>query len=323
MFKSVLITGINGSGGSYLAEYIAENFPNVKIHGTSRTHTTTSDSFLKGLKNINVHECDLLDFSAVFRVLQAVKPDAIFHLAANANVLASWSNPLAIMNNNIMNTANLFEAIRCLGIDPVIQLCSTSEVYGIVDPNKVPIKEDCPLCPASPYAVSKTAQDLLGGSYHRAYGMKIIRTRMFSYVNPRRTTLAQTAFAMQVARIELGLQKELLHGNLESIRTWLDVRDCAESYWIATLKGKPGEVYNLGGDTVVKIGDFLDALKAKARCPIPSRPNPGLFRPVDVTLQVPCTDKFKLETGWKPRYTFDESVDFLLDYCRKVVENER
>lgn len=319
-FNKVLITGITGSGGSYVAEYIAKNFPDIQIHGTSRTHTNASDSFLASIANkVKIHECDLLDFSATLNILEDISPDAIFHLAANANVRASWSNPLSVMHNNVMSTANLLEAIAWLEKFPVVQLCSTSEVYGMVDKSKIPIKEDCPLNPVSPYAISKTTQDLMGASYFMAYKIPIIRTRMFSYVNPRRTNLAQTHFAMQVAKIELGLQEELLHGNLESIRTWLDVRDCAESYWVATTKGRPGEVYNLGGTNVVKIGDFLEALKAKAKCAIPCKLDSSLLRPVDVTLQIPCTDKFCNETGWKPRYSFDESVDFLLEYCRKEV----
>ena len=127
---------------------------------------------------------------------------------------------------------------------------------------------------------------------------------------------------MQVARIEAGLQKELLHGNLDSTRTLIDVRDAMESYWIATTKGKPGEVYNIGGKTIIKVGEFLDVLKKLAKCPIPSRVDPSLLRPTDVTLQIPDTSKFENETGWKPRYSFEESVAFLLEHCRSEVKKE-
>jgi len=194
------------------------------------------------------------------RVLKEVKPDGIFHLAAHANVRASFTNPLAVLNNNIMGTANLFEAVRLAEIDPVIQLCSTSEVYGQVDPKNVPIKEDCPINPSNPYAVSKLAQDSLAYTYFKSYGMKIIRTRMFAYLNPRRSDLFATSFATQVAKIEAGLQKELRHGNLDSTRTIIDVRDAMESYWVALDKCRFGEVYNIGGKETMSIREMLNKL---------------------------------------------------------------
>ena len=221
-----------------------------------------------------------------------------------------------------MGTANLLEAVHLAEIKPIIQICSTSEVYGQVDPKNVPIREDCPINPVNPYAVSKLTQDALGYTYFKSYGIPIIRTRMFAYLNPRRADLFATSFAMQVARIEAGLQKELLHGNLDSTRTLIDVRDAMESYWIATTKGKPGEVYNIGGKTIIKVGEFLDVLKKLAKCPIPSRVDPSLLRPTDVTLQIPDTSKFENETGWKPRYSFEESVAFLLEHCRSEVKKE-
>lgn len=320
--KTALITGISGSGGSYLADYIVDNHPNVKVHGISRWHSTsTPQNLVKSKEKIILHECDLNDFSAVFSVLKSVKPDLIFHLASHANVRASFTNPLAVLQNNIMGTANLFEAIRAAGINPRIQLCSTSEVYGQVDPKNVPIREDCPINPSSPYAVSKTAQDQLGYVYYRSYEMPVIRTRMFAYLNPRRLDLFATSFAMQVARIEAGLQKELLHGNLDSTRTIIDVRDAMEAYWLAIEKCVPGEVYNIGGPTTITVGEFLELLKKKATCRIPSRLDPALLRPADVTLQIPNVSKFTAQTGWKPRYTFEESVSFLLDHCRRTVKS--
>lgn len=271
---------------------------------------------------IALHECDLNDFSAVFSVLRAVKPDAIFHIASHANVRASFINPLAVLQNNIMGTANLFEAIRLCGIDPLVQLCSTSEVYGQVFPNEVPIKEDQPIRASSPYAVSKVAQDLLGLTYFRSYRMKVIRTRMFAYLNPRRADLFATSFARQVARIEAGLQKELAHGNLDSVRTMIDVRDAMETYWLAIQMCEPGEAYNIGGTTTISVGEFLDMLKKLARAPVPSRVDPALLRPSDVTLQIPDTTKFVKATGWKPRYSFEESVQYLLDYWREEIKKE-
>ncbi len=317
-FQRVLITGISGSGGSYLAEYIAKYQPNVEVHGLSRWHSTASSENLRAIAHkVNLHEADLMDCGSVMGVIQQVRPDAIFHLAAHANVRASFITPHAVLANNILGTVNLFEAIRLSKLDPVIQLCSTSEVYGQVHPKNIPITEDCPICPASPYAVSKVAQDLLGGSYWMSYQMQIIRTRMFAYLNPRRTDLFATSFARQVAWIEAGLQDNVIvHGNLESVRTLIDVRDAMRAYWDAIVWCLPGEVYNIGGVTIMKVGEFLERLIAAAKVPITTRCDPNLLRPADVTLQIPSIEKFAQATGWKPQYSFEDSLSELLGYWR-------
>ena len=318
--KKVLITGINGSGASYLAEYIVDNHPDYQVDGIARWHSTSTSKNLTNIKaKISIHECDLNDLASILRVLKNVRPDYIFHIASYANVKASFDYPSVVYENNIIGTSNFFEAIRIAEINPRIQLCSTSEVYGQVDPKNVPIREDCPMNPVSPYAISKDAQDHIGYMYFKAYGMRIIRTRMFTYLNPRRDDLFMTAFAMQVARIEAGLQTELLHGNLDSIRSFIDVRDAMEAYWIAIEKCIPGEVYNIGGTTNMTVGEFLEILKQSATCAIPSRQDPNLLRPADVTLQIPNISKFTTQTGWKPKYTLKDSVAFLLGYCRKAV----
>ena len=319
--SKVLITGIAGSGGSYLAEYIANNHPDVEIHGLAYSRSTRVN--LEDLEDKVIHhEADLMDFGSVFSMLDKVKPDAIFHLAAFANVRASFQTPNAFLSNNILGTSNLFEAVRAARLDPVIQLCSTSEVYGQIDPKDVPIKENAPLKPASPYAVSKATQDLLGWSYFTSYKMRIIRTRMFTYLNPRRSDLFASSFAKQIAWIERDLQKELAHGNLESVRTIIDMRDAMRAYWLTVLHCRPGEAYNIGGITAIKVGDFLDQLIALSGVTIKTHCNPDLLRPADVTLQIPCVDKFTEITGWEPQYTFEESTAHLLEYWRKKADEE-
>lgn len=322
VFHRILITGIGGSGGSYLAEYILENHPGVEVHGFARWHSSTQNNLFTISSRIHLHEVDLLDMSSVVHALQQVQPDAIFHLAAYANVRASFITPGTVLANNIIGTSNLFEAIRLLKVHPFIQLCSTSEVYGQVDPDRVPINEGTPMRPASPYAVSKAAQDMLGYTYYVSYQLPIVRTRMFTYLNPRRTDLFATSFARQVARIEAGMQSELVHGNLDSVRTLIDVRDAMRAYWDALLYCEPGEVYNIGGTTTMTVGDFLLRLIALADTPIPTRVDLNLLRPADVTLQIPNVDKFKRATGWEPRYSFDESMNHLLAYWRAQVKKE-
>ena len=318
-----LITGITGSGGSYLAEHITANHPEVEVHGISRWHSTTGTDNLRSVcHQVTVHEADLMDLGSVIPVLQTVQPDVIFHLAAHANVRASFITPNAVLSNNIIGTSNLFEGVRLSELNPIIQLCSTSEVYGQVDPDCVPITEDTPMRPASPYAVSKAAQDLLGWTYFTSYEMRIIRTRMFAYLNPRRTDLFGTSFAKQVAWIERGLQQELTHGNLDSVRTLIDVRDAMRAYWEAILYCKPGEAYNIGGQTVMTVGDFLECLVAQSSVPIPTRCDPNMLRPADVTLQIPCVDKFVAQTGWQPVYTFEDSLADLLAHWRREADIE-
>jgi GDP-mannose 4,6-dehydratase len=318
-FRRALITGISGSGGSYLAEHVVHQHPEVEVHGLSRWHSTTTSDNLAAIRDrIHLHEVDLMDLSSVFTVMEKVKPDAIFHLAAHANVRTSFITPHAVLANNILGTSNLFEAVRLARLDPLIQLCSTSEVYGQVDPKHVPIMEDCPIRPASPYAVSKVAQDLLGGSYWMSYQMRIIRTRMFAYLNPRRTDLFATSFARQVAWIEQGLQKnEVVHGNLDSVRTLIDVRDAMRAYWEAIVWCEPGEVYNIGGTTTMTVGQFLEKLISLATVKIQTRCDPNLLRPADVTLQIPSVEKFLKATGWKPVIPFDQSIADLLAYWRR------
>jgi GDP-4-dehydro-6-deoxy-D-mannose reductase len=319
--RRVLITGIAGSGSSYLAEYIVAHHPEVEVHGLARWHSTSSADNLRAIRDrVTVHEADLTDFGSVFAVLESARPEAIFHLASHANVRASFQTPAAVLTNNIVGTTNLFEAVRAARQEPLIQLCSTSEVYGQVDPSQVPITEEAPLRPANPYAVSKAAQDLLGWTYFKSYGMRIIRTRMFSYLNPRRTDLFATSFARQVAWVERGLQAEIVHGNLDSVRTMIDVRDAMRAYWDAMLFCEPGEVYNIGGDTTMTVGEVLERLIALSGKVIPTRCDPQLLRPSDVTLQIPCVDKFARATGWRPRYSFDESLTELLAFWRDEAE---
>ncbi len=322
-FQRILITGVRGSGGSYFAEHVARVAPKAELHGISRWHSTGRARNLAAVVGqVKVHECDLIDMSSVLRVLERVQPDLVVHMASMANVQASFATPLSVVHNNVMGTANLLEAIRMTGFDPLMLLCSTCEVYGSVAPERIPITEDCPFHPANPYAISKAAQDHLGLTWWEAYGIRIVRTRMFNYINPRRSDLFATAFALQMARIEAGLQTVLLHGNLASVRSLIDIRDAMDAYWQAALYCEPGQAYNMGGSTVMSVGDFLELLKSRSSHQIPCQEDPSLLRPTDVATQVPDTTRFTAATGWAPRYPFEETVDHLLTHVRREVEVE-
>lgn len=317
----VFLTGLNGSGASYIAEYLINNQPHVEVHGGIRWHSSSNMNNLSNIKNkIIIHEMDLLDPPSIVRILDKIKPDKIMHLAAHANVSVSFKTPLSVINNNIMSTANLLESIRMVCPNTTLLIASTSEVYG--NPKTYPIKEDFPVNPMNPYSVSKLASEQLAVSYFHSYGIKVIVTRAFSYINPRRHDLVATAFAMQIARIEAGQQECLYHGFLESIRAFIDVRDIAEAYWIASEKCEPGTPYHIGGGQPYLVGMLISIMKYKINRPFVCVEDKKLLRPVDVFAQVPDTTKFYEATGWKPKYTLDESLTWLLNECREYVKKE-
>ncbi len=319
MKEIVFLTGINGSGASYFAEYLINNHPDVEVHGGIRSSNVNNISHI--INKLKIHQMDLLDLSSIIRAFQICKPTKIVHLAAHANIAIAFKTPLAVVSNNVISTANLLEAIRIVCPDACLQIISTSEVYG--SPKIYPIKEDFPVDPRNPYSVSKLASEQLAVSYFHCYGIKVIVLRSFSYINPKRKDLVASAFAYQVARIECGLQDVLYHGYLESTRSFLDIREMVEAYWIAFDKCEPGTPYHIGGGQPVMIGMLLRILKYKSRVPIIGIEDKKLFRPIDVVAQVPDVSKFHKQTGWTPRYTLDESMDWLLNYYREYVKNEK
>lgn len=312
--KNVLITGINGSGATYLTELLSTK-PDLQIYGISRWHTDRQKK--SGiLKNIKILECDLTDFGSVFRALDESRPDYIFHLAANANVKLSFKSPVSVFQNNSIGTLNLLECLRIMNLKPLVQFSSTSEVYGQVKKDDIPISELHNIDPINVYAVSKLAQEKLVKSYFLSYGIPIVITRAFGYINPRRPDIFSSAFARQIADIEKGKQDVLYHGNLESVRTLLDVRDICEAYWLAANNCEVGEAYNIGGSVPISVAEFLDVLKTHARCRIKTEMKEDLLRPVDVTLQIPDVSKFANKTNFMPKYSLSESIEFLLDFYR-------
>ena len=314
-----LITGIKGSGASYLAEYLVSI--GIETEGIARWHSSngSNKSNLDNiLDKIQIFDCDLNDLGSVIRTLKKSKPDFIFNMAATANVRSCFDNPIAVIQNNLNCTLNLFEAVRLLEMNTVIQHCSTSEVYGLVRKEDTPIKESAELAPINPYSVSKLAQEKVAASYFHSYKVPTIITRAFAYINPKRIDLFASAFAKQIVEVERGQRTELVHGNLDSVRTLIDVRDISEAYWLASQKCDQGIPYNIGGETIITVGEFLEILKSRAKVKINSRVDPALLRPVDLTMQVPDVSRFVQKTGWKARYSFEQSVDMLLDYYRNL-----
>jgi GDP-4-dehydro-6-deoxy-D-mannose reductase len=313
-----LITGITGFAGSHLAEYLLKEQPGVEVFGTLRWRSRMENVEHLG-KRIRLVEADLRDYSSMHRALEETRPDFIFHLAAQSFVPSSWSAPNDTIVTNVTGQTNLFEAIRILKLDPVVQLACSSEEYGLVLPDEVPIKETNPLRPLSPYAVSKVAQDYLGYQYFKSYDLKVIRTRGFNHTGPRRGQVFVTSnFCSQVAAIELGLQEPVIRvGNVEAIRDFTDVRDMVRAYWLAVTKGKPGEVYNIATGKGIRIREMLDRLLALSRVEVKVEVDPDRLRPSDVEILIGDSSKFRADTGWEPCIPFEQTLEDLLGYWRE------
>ncbi len=314
----ILITGITGFVGSYLAEYILGLNQGHQIFGMCRWRSP-KDNLADIYNQVSLVEADLLDLSVLIRTLKTIKPDIIFHLAAQSYVLTSFNSSLQTLWTNVIGTANLLEAVRITEIDPVIHVCSSSEVYGQVSEKEIPIKETSLFKPASPYAVSKVAEDMLALQYWLAYKIRTIRTRMFTHTGPRRgDVFAMSFFAKQIAAAELKLRESVVYvGNLKSVRTFCDVRDAVRAYWMLVDKCTPGEVYNIAGNRTLTIGEALKILLSFCKMKLEIKVDPKLIRPTDVTLQIPCVDKFVNATGWKPEVPLEQTLKDMLLYWRE------
>lgn len=317
-----LVTGITGFAGSHLAEYLL-NRKDVEVYGTVRWRSRTEN--IEGIRGrIRLVECDLMDATAVDQAVQKVRPDLIFHLAAQSFVPTSWLAPAETLMNNILGELNLFEAVRRAGIDPLIQIACSSEEYGLVHEDEVPINEDSPLRPQSPYAVSKIAQDFLGYQYFRSYGLRVVRTRTFNHTGPRRGEVFVTSsFAKQIAEIEHGLAEPVLKvGNLDARRDFTDVRDVVRAYWLALERGEPGEVYVIASGRDYRISEVAEMLLAMSTVPIRIEQDPSRMRPSDVPVLLGDSTKFRRRTGWEPLIPFEKTLADLLEYWRARVAYE-
>jgi GDP-mannose 4,6-dehydratase len=316
-FNKCLITGITGSGGSYLAEKINKISPKTKIYGTFRS-VGFKKILQSNIKNLKLEKVDLKNFKKLKKVIKRINPDLIFHFASNADVRSSFDDPLEFSTNNNSITINLLEAIKQTKKNPLIVICSSSEVYGKVSRKDIPLTEKQKFNPVNPYAATKAFQDFISQIYMNSFNLNIIITRMFSYTNARRKNLFQTAFANQIIEIERKEKKILKHGNLNSVRTFIDIDDAMEAYWLTATRGKIREIYNIGGDKIISVKNFLKELCLVSKEKIICKVDKNLLRPTDVTLQITNSKKFRKHTGWKPKIKFNESVIKLLKECKKL-----
>ena len=326
-----LITGMTGMVGSHLADFLLKN-TDWDIYGMQRWRSPL-DNILHLMDKINkkdrvfVEYGDLNDQMSLITVLKKVKPDYVFHLAAQSYPQTSFMAPIDTLNTNILGTCRLLESVKLLDLNPVIHVCASSEVFGRIPPEKKPttgIDEECPFHPASPYAISKIGTDMLGRYYAEAYGMTIMTTRMFTHTGPRRgDVFHESTFAKQIAMIEAGVQEPVIKvGNLKSLRTYADVRDAVRAYYFLVTKNPiAGEYYNIGGTHTCEVGETLEKLLSFSpfRNKIRIEVDPERLRPVDADLQIPNCRKFITHTGWTPEISFDQTMRDLLDFWRKKI----
>lgn len=330
MTKRALITGITGMVGSHLLDYLLRE-TDWDIWGMLRWRSPL-DNIRDHLPMVNRKErihlvyADLRDTMSIDAAVAQSQPDYVFHLAAQSYPKTSFDSPLDTMDTNVQGTERLLGALRRYRPDAVVHVCASSEVFGRVPREKLPIDEDCSFHPASPYAISKVGTDLIGRYYAEAYGMTVMTTRMFTHTGPRRgDVFAESTFAKQIAMIEQNKTDPVVRvGNLDSLRTWADVRDAARAYYmLVTHNPQPGAYYNIGGTYTCTVREMLEGLIGRSTCKdIKVEIDNDRLRPIDADLQVPDTRKFEAHTGWRPEIPFETTMQDLLDYWRDRVRME-
>ncbi|HET7080177.1 MAG TPA: GDP-mannose 4,6-dehydratase [Chloroflexia bacterium] len=338
-----LITGAGGFAGRYLVAHLAD-VTGWELWGTTRPHKAAppegstpvdpsgrrSDTGRRPLDStwatqhrIRMAPVDLLDYAGTRDLLAELRPDFIFHLAAQAIVQQALRDPQGTLVNNVVGELNVLRAVQELGLTPRILLIGSSEQYGHVRPEDLPVNEDTPFRPENPYAVSKITQDMLGLQYFVAYKLPIIRVRPFNHIGPGQSEQFVTAaFARQVAAIEAGLQEPILRvGNLSAERDFTDVRDMVRAYHLAITEGEPGAVYNIGSGKATAISTILDTFLSMSKVAVQIERDPARLRPADVPRIVCDARRFRECTGWQPEISLQQSLrDILNDWRERVTD---
>jgi len=314
----ILITGVSGFIGTYLADkFVSEGH---EVFGTTWEQISDFEVLPETREKLSVTRMDVRDYFAVRRLLQKIKPDKIFHMAAQSLPATSWTFAIETLQSNVIGTANIFEAIRELKIDPVIVIACSSASYGktFFDPKYIPVSEDAPMQPLHPYGVSKAAKDLMTLQYFENFGIKGIRARIFNATGPKKEKDVLADFTTQIAKIEAGIQEPVIKvGNLEAKREINDVRDFVEALWLLSEKGRHGEAYNICSSEVYRIGDLLNKVLAMSSEKIEVVVDPDKLRPVDEPIITGNNTKIKTETGWTPKYKLEQTIKDSLDHWRK------
>jgi GDP-4-dehydro-6-deoxy-D-mannose reductase len=310
----VLITGIAGFVGSHLVDFLQRLPDAPDIHGLIKPRGTLPEL----PSSVALWEADLEDAPSVVRARDAAAPDRIVHLAAQSSPQLSWADPSGTYRTNVIGLLNVLEAVRKRGLSPRTLVVGSAEEYGLPDARDLPLREDAPLKPQSPYASSKVAQGFLALQYALAYRLPIIRTRTFHHTGSRRgEAFAESSFARQIAEIEAGLRPPVVHvGNLDAVRDFTDVRDVLRAYWLLMERGQPGEVYNVCSGRGLRIGDLLDLLIRLSGREIEVRVDPQKVRKAEIPEVIGDRSRITAATGWEPDVPLERTLGFLLDGWR-------
>jgi len=317
-----LITGVGGFVGNHLAEHLLEQ-GDVEVFGTTFLPPESYPDLQRF--DMTLRQVDLTDDDAVERLLRDIRPDHIYHLAAQSFVPESFDNPWGTLSNNIKAQLSIILAMIKLDLPSRLLVVGSAEVYGPVSPDDIPIDEQQPLRPPSPYSVSKVAQDMLGLQYFISHNLPIIRVRPFNQIGPGQSKrFVAPAFASQIAAIEAGQQEPILYvGNLEARRDFTDVRDMARAYRLVMSLGEPGSVYNIGSGQARSIQELLDILLHHTEAPIQVQVDPARMRPSEVPIFVCNPARVRATTGWEPQISFEETlVDVLDDWRVRIKETQ-
>ncbi|MDD5448453.1 MAG: GDP-mannose 4,6-dehydratase [Actinomycetota bacterium] len=316
--QKVLITGADGFVGAHLIRELEEN-TDWLLFGIGLKPGVGVEA-----KRLSYEVIDITDCREVERALAACKPDAIFHLAAQPSVGLSWSDPMKTYDVNFMGQLNLFESVRKIGIPCSIHVACSSEEYGVISPEDLPITEDNPLAPPSHYAVSKASQELLALMYYRAFGWRVVITRGFNQAGPGQSPdFAISSFARQIAMTEQGITKPVIKvGNLDAKRDFTDVRDTVRAYRLIMEKASPGSIYNVCSGHAWAMSEILEKLLSMSEASIVVRKDPSRQRPSDIPVVLGDNSRLREELGWKPEIPIEKTLADTLDYWREAVTLE-
>lgn len=311
IMKKALIIGAGGFVGSYLIDCLHDEF-HMEVYATKLKDTELSHP------SAQVYDLDILSKDDIVELLYNIRPDYIFHLAAQSSVSVAWKNPMMTIDVNIKGSVNVMDAVRELYYKPRILVIGSGEEYGHIKEGETPISEETLLRPGNIYAATKACQNMIGSIYAKAYDMEMMLVRAFNHVGPGQAPLFVVSdFCKQTAEIEKGLKEPVIHvGNLSARRDFTDVRDVVRAYALLVLKGTAGETYNVGSGNAMAIRDILDMIVGMSSADIKVEIDRNKIRPVDVPVIEADITKINRETGWKPVISIEQTIRETLDYWR-------
>lgn len=313
----VLITGVGGFAAGHLLEHLDRHHPGLEVWGLDLPGV--GGAAVSALRRRGTHlEGDLLDPAVAMRAVEAVAPGTVLHLAAASSVAGSWSDPGSVFRSNALGQLNLLEAVRAAARGARVVVASSAEVYGRVDPARLPVTEEQPLAPVSPYGLSKAAQDLIAAQYHAGHGLAVIRLRLFNHTGPRQPSrFVCSSLARQVAEAEAGLRPPRVEvGDLDPVRDFTDVRDVARAWWLAAASGVPGAAYNVCSGKGASVRRLLELLLARSAVTVEVSTDPSLLRAADIPALLGSHDRLRRDTGWRPEIPLEQTLADLLDWWR-------